>query len=560
MEMRSTFHLYSQDITFTQEQLLYYKLKREFSPVARQQHQWYLKTFDGYTTDLEKYLQNGESIFRQALDPVCKWGIDTLAAYGYYDETEATLKNKVYEQIKDELDDVKAMLSDLKEDLEQQAADRAHHRQLRKQYRKKAYGTYYLSSKMKAGTINFATGTAHSIANALGNAGDSLQVMSEKNEGMKQMRPVLEELVQDAISDVFYFVCEKLKASTPIFTNEEEARLENLARMPKETATKVAFELLQKNPEEEKLYSYFLKTYKDPDGTLQALATQFDVDLDNTRKELLDAVYKELSIETLEETRASIEAYKKELAQYAQTEDDNLKRLYEVEKKQFDAARTFHGTLYDTIEERQAAEARYEEEKENIDLIAPHIDAEIEKLTLMYTPESFEAAKATHDMLEKRYAGLARTEKMLQLKQFLYVYTECQNNITKANENKASQKKMIIAAALCAFWFVLNIFNSPASLIRWGLAIGFGIFLWSQMNGLVLKKQGAAAQTILESGTTFQPRDTLQYTGKENYSLEHTDNAPDPQIKKEKNLALWIPVAAVLLTGFIAPLLNELFR
>ena len=142
------------------------------------------------------------------------------------------------------------MLSDLKEDLEQQAADRAHHRQLRKQYRKKAYGTYYLSSKMKAGTINFATGTAHSIANALGNAGDSLQVMSEKNEGMKQMRPVLEELVQDAISDVFYFVCEKLKASTPMFTNEEEARLENLARMPKETATKVAFELLQKNPEE----------------------------------------------------------------------------------------------------------------------------------------------------------------------------------------------------------------------------------------------------------------------------------------------------------------------
>lgn len=563
MVTEKTFPLYGKTVTFTEQQMLYYELKDGFTPLAQKQYRWYMTAFDNYGSKLEQYISECDTLFNRALQPVCEWGIKSLSSHGNYDYTVASLTKKLYEEVKDGFEEIKDHLEEVGSALDEEAAERANYREVRKKYRDKAYGSYHYNlirraaSSAAAGAANLASGTAHSVANAIGNAGDKLQVLDQKGEQMKKVRPMVQEIVMAAISDVLVLVCESLEAEEPVLSDVEEARLENLSMMPKEVAEKEAFYLLGEDPGEQRIYEYFLKTHKDPNGELDSIAKHFFVDLSKQRKNLLDAVYKTLSSETLEQARTSIEIYKNELAQYGQTEDDNLKLLLAAEKKLFDEARTFHGTLYDTIEERQMAEKRFEQEKENIDALSPQIDAEIDKLTLMYTPESFEAAKTVHDALEKRYAGLARTAKMLQLKQYLYVYSQSEKAVEAAEKSKASKMKLAVAAVLCGILIVWNVLVPLGTLMRWGLAIASGIFLWIQLHGLMLKKQGGHARMLLESGGMFQQRDTLEYIGKENYSLEHKENAPDPKTKQEKAFVTLAVAASIVLIGFVSPLLSN---
>ena len=55
----------------------------------------------------------------------------------------------------------------------------------------------------------------------------------------------------------------------------------------------------------------------------------------------------------------------------------------------------------------------------------------------------------------------------------------------------------------------------------------------------------------------FQQRDTLEYIGKENYSLEHKENAPDPKTKQEKAFVTLAVAASIVLIGFVSPLLSN---
>lgn len=227
-------------------------------------------------------------------------------------------------------------------------------------------------------------------------------------------------------------------------------------------------------------------------------------------------------------------------------------------KRCYDAACTFHGTRYDSIEECEAAQKRFETEKGNIDALAPVIDSEIDKLVLKYTPKSRDAAKEVHNALERRYAGLARTPKMLALKQFLFTYAQCEKDVEAANKSKATPLKRNIAAALCAAMIVLNVLNPFTAVVRWIVAIACGGFLWWQMDGLTDQKVGARARTVLDSGAVFHPRDTLVYTGTQNYSLTHEDKAPDAEIQKERRTEILEGLGAIVLIGAVCPLIAEL--
>lgn len=203
-----TFPLYGKTVTFTEQQMLYYELKDGFTPLAQKQYRWYMTAFDNYGSKLEQYISECDTLFNRALQPVCEWGIKSLSSHGNYDYTVASLTKKLYEEVKDGFEEIKDHLEEVGSALDEEAAERANYREVRKKYRDKAYGSYHYNlirraaSSAAAGAANLASGTAHSVANAIGNAGDKLQVLDQKGEQMKKVRPMVQEIVMAAISDV----------------------------------------------------------------------------------------------------------------------------------------------------------------------------------------------------------------------------------------------------------------------------------------------------------------------------------------------------------------------
>lgn len=560
MALQSKFHLYGRDILFTQERLALYELKLEFQSVAQEQQDWFRNTFEEYLNTPDEFPQKSTDMLRNVVMGAAHWGASALTKRGYYDSTMWTLTETVYKRFESRMLSMQEVMETYFAEADQQAAHAAHQREMRKTFRRRAYGTYSsnVTKRMKAGMVNLTTGALHSAVNAAGNLSSELDAKDLKRQNMEAAFPTAERIVRDALNAVFHEVCLQLNLNDAGLSNAEDSRVHNLSRMPEQEAKSTALALLQKEPGDNRIYRFLLKQYKDPDGTLNQIAEQFQVDIDPMRRECLDSIYAELPTGNLDEVRKSIEKYRRALADYNLETDANLDKLLACEQQLYDAACTFHGTRYDSIEECEAAQKRFETEKGNIDALAPVIDSEIDKLVLKYTPESRDAAKEVHNALERRYAGLARTPKMLALKQFLFTYAQCEKDVEAANKSKATPLKRNIAAALCAAMIVLNVLNPFTAVVRWIVAIACGGFLWWQMDGLTDQKVGARARTVLDSGAVFHPRDTLVYTGTQNYSLTHEDKAPDAEIQKERRTEILEGLGAIVLIGAVCPLIAEL--
>lgn len=564
MEAQNKFHLYGRDVCFPQALFEFYGLREEFGVAARQQREWFLKQFDGYLDNPDSFLEDDGEFLRRAMTAVGEWGVEALTKHGHYDSTASTLVNAVYRPIGVRWYSLCKEVENAFVGIDAQVDEEAFDRELRKKTRSRAHGYDYYNlgrragSHMAAGAINLTTGAAHSMANAIGNALTRSGAQQAKQDELKAERETADDIIKDALLDIFDEVCGILGLSAPGLTEAEDARVDNLLRMPQQEATDTALSMLPKVPQDIRIYRFLLKQYKDPDGTLHRIAGQFHVKIDGLCREILDGVYAGLPVDTLEQTRESIETYRRELADYGLETDANLDSLLAREQQLFDAACTFHGTRYDSIEECEAAQKKFAADKQNIDALAPEIDAEIDKLVLQYTPESRDAAKAVHDALERQYAGLARTPKMLLLKQFLFVYARCEKAVEEADKSKATPMMRNIVAALCAAMIVLNVLNPLVLVARWILAIACGGFLWWQMEGLTDQKAGAKARAVLDSGAMFRPLETLVYTGKENYSLEHEDKAPDPEIQKDHRTAALAGLAAAVLIGAVCPMIAGL--
>lgn len=349
---------------------------------------WYTSQYD-----CDSVYKNAVNVWNKTIEPIIKKGVEMLSAQGVYSIDEKIFVDKYLTEscfaFFDELDimqDRVAIINGLKQ------AEKDF-RQDRKQSRGRVVGGGFgfsgaIKGMATAGAMNATTGMVHSLGNALGNMGSSINACHSKSEIYKESRkPLKEALVQCAfeIQDGIRNALEReagirCKYITLTDINQAEAIVKNYkeGRIPDEQKIKQLILALSLNPYSEEIYDIIWKNYGDKNGDLRKMSAYFGTSLEQRIRKKAEEYGKTLfwqNCSTYENAydkqRAAINCEQQirltlaELIKYCKECDVPEKSIPVIEKcrqllNDIDFnLRTVHGVTYKTREIAKSVESDY---------------------------------------------------------------------------------------------------------------------------------------------------------------------------------------------------------
>lgn len=225
---------------------------------------------------------------------------DTLAVdYHIYNISKETYRKACLDL--EEAVEVYDLAVDLYNDIEDQLEEEREYRQYRKASRAEVVGGGFglggaLKGMATAGAINMATGAAHSMANAIGNAGSASDAAEKKkglyNDAYEPFGDAIERCVLATAFGHIGIVNENsaLSIRSTFDSDQGTALFESALKIP-EKREELLVETFKIYPWYYKLYPYIFKNYPQERRNLIAISKDFHVGLSDTIDEVLAVEY-----------------------------------------------------------------------------------------------------------------------------------------------------------------------------------------------------------------------------------------------------------------------------
>ena len=267
----------------------------------------YEELYHGYQ-DFRTFADRGIRDGYTMLDNCLQRTADKLVHSGHYDVNRETLLARYEDQIYRPWFDLEDLIDKVLQLGDQQIEQSQEYREIRKARRGRVVGGGFglkaaVGGMAAAGALNALSGIVHSGANAVGNARTRASVTRQLNDLyqnglLESVQGALYECISNmGLTVLSYQGClktEYVMGGTQADLARAKALKENYQKVPQDKRPDIAVEILKLNPLNIDTYEQLLQEYKDPDGTLMALANALSLKEDYD-KILRKTVEQELS-------------------------------------------------------------------------------------------------------------------------------------------------------------------------------------------------------------------------------------------------------------------------
>lgn len=253
--------------------------------------------------DCEEVVENANYITEKTLNPLIDQCVKMVTDQGVYTISRSSFLSTYCQGILDEFYDVIDIVIDSLEKIDRQEQSERHYRELRKATRGRVVGGGFglsgaLKGMAKAGVINAATGTAHSIGNAFGNMGSSISASSSKHSIYKNAKEPLRKALVNSAYGIRNGLREALwreariqcKYVTITENNKATAIIQNYksGRIPLNVKKDQLIEALLLDPFRNEIYHILWDEYGDKYGDLVDMSNKFGCDLESKIRKLVE--------------------------------------------------------------------------------------------------------------------------------------------------------------------------------------------------------------------------------------------------------------------------------
>lgn len=301
---------------------------------------WYVECGNIYTV-LKNYWTTVESIIsKHTCDPL----YNTLSTeHQIYNVSQETYRKTCIDL--SEASDVYDLAIDVYNEIEDLLQEEREYRELRKASRGEVIGGGFglggaLKGMATAGAINMATGAAHSIANAFGNASSEGDATERKKELYREARESFRVAIEKCVIATANHHIDVVNSHSNImiassFNSDEASALFESAQKVPEKATDLLVDAFTRCPWFHELYPYIFDNYPTERKNIIAVGRVFRCDLSDKVNELLSQEYTEkdktsesLALEAKKRIKAiMLELGVEESAILDQLESDCLARI-----------------------------------------------------------------------------------------------------------------------------------------------------------------------------------------------------------------------------------------
>ena len=363
---------------------------REVENYARELRE-YQKYEDELLTKFDKFYKEYGSMdtMMNKIDEDCEGLISDLVSHyinmmidkGFYDLSADVFLSKYLSCLIDSFSSVEK-IDEVREKYDEIVAGKeqaAEYRRMRKANRGRWQGGGFgvggaIKGAAVAGTFNAIGGIGHSMVNTVGNIGSSIAASSQKKKIYTDSET--KASIRRGLSVDFYFIFQAYLDMREEKTGEIFERMDldvndkvtNMVKnlkgrnIPEEEWKRLAKEMLEEAPYNDRLYMYLLEKKGDSRKELQKLAENFGEGefLNSCKRDILIDIYNSGSAKTLADWNAvrekictAIEANGVEQTAY----EDILADVDEKIEKRKQIECTFDGVTYDSIEQMEQAKA-----------------------------------------------------------------------------------------------------------------------------------------------------------------------------------------------------------
>lgn len=239
-------------------------------------------SYQDFRTFADRGIHDGYTM----LDNCLRRTADKLIHCGHYDVNRETLLACYGDQIYQPWFHLEDLIDQVLQLGDQQIEQSREYREIRKACRGRVVGGGFglkaaIGGMAAAGALNALSGIVHSGANAVGNARTRASVTRQlndlyQNSLLESVQAALHECISNmGLAVLSYQGClktEYVMGGTQEDLARAKALKENYQKVPQDKRPDVAVEILKLNPLNIDTYEQLLQEYKDPDGTLMALA------------------------------------------------------------------------------------------------------------------------------------------------------------------------------------------------------------------------------------------------------------------------------------------------
>ena len=200
-------------------------------------------------------------------------------------------------------------------EIEEQLQIEKEYREYRKAMRSEVVGGGFglggaIKGMAAAGAINMATGAAHSVANAFGNASSESDAASRKSQLFRDARSPMKDAVEKCILETAYQHIDVINSNSgkkifSRFDSDQGLALFESAKKVPEKEEELLVESFRHCPWLYRLYTYIFNSHPDERRNIIAISKDFYVDLSDTVDELLSKEYPEEARQSEEMAQAS---------------------------------------------------------------------------------------------------------------------------------------------------------------------------------------------------------------------------------------------------------------
>ena len=310
------------------------------SKAAAEFDQWYVECGNIYNVLKSYWSQVKKVVVKHTVEPL----YNTLSVENQiYNVSEETYRKTCLDL--SEASDVYDLAVEVYNSIEEQLEEEREYREYRKASRAEVIGGGFglggaLAGMATAGAINMATGAAHSVANAIGNASSAGDAADRKRELYKEAREPFRDAIERCVLATAFQHIDVVNSHSEIrifssFDSDQSAALFESAQKVPEKERDLLVEAFALCPWFYKLYPYIFDHYPSERKNLILIGKEFRYDLTDKVDELLGQMYtneakqsEKLAQQAKEQIRAMmLELGVEESSVIDQLESDCLARL-----------------------------------------------------------------------------------------------------------------------------------------------------------------------------------------------------------------------------------------
>lgn len=378
--MAESFNLFDRELIIEDDFLLDIVLHGKINELAASASKMFEAHYHDKFHNIEDILSKGDetasSIFKKCADTYC----DTLASMQIYSVMPFDIISHIEEMQFEEdsyFDEVMSDLTDWYYSSKREERQKDISRKARRKNRSKVVIkgrtlTGSIVGAATAGTINLASGAVHGTVNIIGKGfssiGSSIEQATIFNDPNTCER-FCTAIYMDVFDWIYLIENILIKDGIPLkkITIADEEKCENLfeslrhANLSQSQAYDIAFQLCSINPSEFSYYDFCLQKFPEQQANLIKLARYCKVDLTSS----IDNIFQTIFNTSQHKTEDNVKLIKENMR--AKQEELGVTSSAAIEKvdnilQDFDVkARSFQSTTYETREQRQKAEADFNE-------------------------------------------------------------------------------------------------------------------------------------------------------------------------------------------------------